>query len=133
MASVHLEAIVAVDLHVAWAALANVGRADKLFAPVLNGCTLEGDTRTVTFANGMAVREQIIDIDAAAHRVAYAVQGASATHMHAGMQLHHAGTGLTRFVWLSEFLPADARPNIEALMRQGVMALRANLERAKGS
>ena len=129
MASVHLEAIVAVDLHIAWDALADVGRADKLFAPVLTGCTLEGDIRTVTFANGMAVQEQIIDIDAAAHRVAYAVLGASATHMHAGMQLHHAGAGLTRFVWLSEFLPAEARPNIEALMRQGTMALRANLEK----
>ena len=56
MASIHHEVAVEVGVDKAWAALRRVGDAPVLFAPVLVGGEIEGDVRTVRFANGMFVR-----------------------------------------------------------------------------
>ena len=59
--------------HEAWAALRRVGEATKLFAPVLVEARLDKDIRTVRFANGMVLREQLLDVDETARRVSYTV------------------------------------------------------------
>ena len=63
MASIHHEQSVEVGVGTAWGALRQVGDAHRLFAPVLADGHLDGDTRTVTFANGMVARERILDVD----------------------------------------------------------------------
>ncbi len=73
MASIHHEIAVEVGAEQAWAALRAVGAAHELFAPVLVDGKLEGDTRSVCFANGMKVRERILDIDDSRRRLAYTV------------------------------------------------------------
>ena len=69
MASITRRITVDVAADTAWSALRNVADAHKLFAPVLSDSQLSDDTRTVRFANGMVVRERIIDVDDAERRV----------------------------------------------------------------
>jgi Polyketide cyclase / dehydrase and lipid transport len=122
---------VEVEPGTAWAALRNVGDAHRLFAPVVAECRLEGDVRTVRFANGMVLREHILDVDDARRRVAYAVfEGPGMTYHHASMQVVEAGAGTCRFVWTTDFLPAGIRDNIAPLIDQGAAAFKGNLEKA---
>ena len=131
MASIHKEIAVEVEPEAAWKALRNVADAHRLFAPVLTESRLEGDVRTVQFANGMVLREHILDVDDARRRVAYAVfEGPGMTYHHASMQVVEVGPGTCRFVWTTDFLPADVRDNIAPLIEQGAAAFKHNLEKA---
>ena len=77
MASIHREIEVAAALALAWDALRDVGRIhERLVRGFVTDCRLEGDTRVVTFGNGMTVQERIVDIDDAQHRVAWSAVGA---------------------------------------------------------
>jgi len=128
MASIQKEVLLEVTVEQAWAALRDVGHADRLFAGVLVEAKLEGDVRTVTFKNGMVAREQILDIDDERRRVAYAALGAQFTHHSASMQVFAEAGGRSRFVWNSDFLPADLAAHIGPLVEEGCRALKQNLE-----
>jgi hypothetical protein len=129
MASIYKQLAVEVSTETAWAALRRVGDAHRLFAPVLVDGQLDGDTRTVRFANGMVVRERVLDIDDVRHRVAYTVlDGPGMTYHHASMQVVDAGPGRCDFVWITDFLPLDIGGNLAPLIEQGSAALKRNLE-----
>ena len=131
MASIHEQLTVEVDSETAWAALSRVGDAHKLFAPVLVDGKLNGDTRTVTFANGMVVQERILDVDDERRRVAYTVLDAPGMkYHHASMQVVDDGPGRCLFVWITDFLPPEAGDNIAPLIEQGARALKSNLEKS---
>src|SRR5687768_10651511 len=53
MASIHREVQLEVSADQAWSVLREVGKPHEAFAGVLTDATIEGDVRTVTFANGM--------------------------------------------------------------------------------
>ena len=129
MASINHEVSVAVDVEAAWAAVRRVGRAHELFAPVLVGGQLDGDTRIVTFANGMVARERILDIDDQHKRVAYTVlDGPGLAFHHASMEVVEDGPGRSRFRWITDFLPKEAAEALGPLIEQGGQALKKNLE-----
>ena len=79
---------------------------------------LNGETRRVRFANGVVVNERIVDVDDGMRRVAYSVLDAPGWYHHASMQVLDEGPNRCRFVWITDFLPADAvgtlTPLIEA-------------------
>lgn len=115
----------------AWAALRVVGNAHQLFAPVLADAELDGDVRTARFANGMVVHERILDIDEKTRRVAYTVvDGPGMSYHHASMQIVDAGEDRCKFVWITDFLPAEAGPVLAPLIDYGTTSLKANLERS---
>lgn len=128
MASIRREEIVRVPAEQAWAALRDMGAPHRLFAGVLVDCHIDGDVRTVTFANGMVVRERIIDVDEDAKRVVYAVIGDLFEHHSASMQIVPDEEGRCRFVWISDFLPNDRVEMVAPLVEQGSRALVRNLE-----
>jgi hypothetical protein len=131
MASIRKEIVVDVGVEPAWAALRSVDAPHTLFAPVLSGAEMQGDVRTVRFADGMVVRERILDVDEAHRRVAYAVvdpQGM--TYHHASMQLDIAGPGRCVFVWITDFQPAEAAIGLQPLIERGAEAFKRNLEQA---
>ena len=129
MASIHEQLAVEVGAGEAWAVLRLVGEPHKLFAPVLVDGQLDGDTRTVKFANGMVVQERILDVDDKRRRVAYsAVNGPGMTYHHASMQVLDAGPGRCSFVWITDFLPSEIAGNLAPLIEQGAKALKAKLE-----
>jgi hypothetical protein len=134
MASINHEVSVAVDVEAAWAAVRRVGRAHELFAPVLVGGQLDGDTRIVTFANGMVARERILDIDDEHKRVAYTVlDGPGLAFHHASMEVLEDGPGHSRFRWITDFLPKEAAEALRPLVEQGGQALKANLEKSSSA
>lgn len=131
MPSIHSQVLVDVGLDVAWDEVRKVGDAHTLFAPVLQDSRLHGDTRTVRFADGMIVRERILDLDDARRRVAYtATDVPGMTYHHASMQIADAGPGRCLFIWITDFMPAEIRPTLATLIEQGTKALKTNLERA---
>jgi hypothetical protein len=113
MASIHEQLVVEVEPEKAWASLRNVGLAHVLFAPVLAAGRLNGDTRTVQFGNGLVVQERILDVDDERRRVAYsALDAPGLTYHHASMQIVEDGPGRCLFVWITDFLPAEAGDRI---------------------
>jgi hypothetical protein len=130
MASIHIESSVAASADTAWQSLRLVDKPDQLFSPVLAAAEMHGDTRTVRFGNGLVVRERVIDVDDARRRVAYSVLDAPGlTYHHASMQIIADGPDRCRFVWTTDFLPAEAAPSLQPLIDAGTSALKANLER----
>ena len=108
-----------IGIEPAWDALRR-RRAAYAFAPVLTGARMADDVRTVHFANGMTVREQILDVDDERRRMAYVVLDAPGlTYHHASMQIDIAGPGA--FVWITDFLPAEAASNLQTLVDQAPM------------
>jgi carbon monoxide dehydrogenase subunit G len=129
MASLNLEKPLATDADAAWAVLSRTDRAHEAFPGVLTACEQDGDSRTVTFANGAVVKERIIDVDPVRRRIAYAVVEGRFTHHSASMQIVEDGDG-SRFVWTSDFLPAEAAAMVGPLMEQGADAFRRTVEGA---
>ena len=112
----------------AWQRVREFGQAHRLFAGVLKDCTLEGDSRVVTFANGMVVRERLLGIDEAHRRIAYTASGGRTTHHNASLQVMEAGAARCRVVWTLDFLPDEVAPAIGGLVAAGSAALKKSLE-----
>ncbi|MEO3434250.1 SRPBCC family protein [Inquilinus sp. CAU 1745] len=128
MASIWWEEPVAVSAEVAWNALRRTGEAHRLFSPVLADGAMDGDVRVVTFANGMVVRERIVDVDEERRRLSYSVMGDLFDHHSGSMQIVPVDEGRCRFVWVSDFLPDERRAVVLPLVEQGSRALAENLE-----
>ena len=127
MASVQREVPVGVSADAAWKAIRDVGATHRLFPGVLTDCRLEDGARVVTFANGMVVRELIVDVDDARRRLAYAVVGGRMTHHSASLQVFEASDGTSRVLWIADFLPEAMKATVEALTEQGSAAMQQAL------
>lgn len=130
MASIYSELEIDVEADAAWAALRQAAEARTWFAPVLTDSGVDGDVRTVRFANGMVVHERILHVDDQRRRVSYsAMDGPGLTFHHASMKILAEGPGRCRFVWITDFLPKEAGAQLAPLIEQGSHALKNNLER----
>lgn len=130
MASIHREITIEAPAETVWAAVRDVGNVHVRLCPgVLTGARLEGDSRVVTFANGMAVRERIVDIDDAKRRFAYAVVDGRPTHHNASMQVVDEGEGRSRLIWITDLLPQEVVAPIAALVELGAAAMQRTLNR----
>ncbi|CAN5735255.1 hypothetical protein BH11PSE7_BH11PSE7_07450 [soil metagenome] len=124
MATIYREFTITADTAKVWDALRDYGALDKLVGEgFVTRCTLEGDVRSITFANGQSVREQLVGVDEAARRICYTVLGGRATHHHASAQVFDAGGGTTRFVWITDLLPHELAAPVGAMMDHGVAAM----------
>ena len=131
MASIHQEISVAVAADAVWAAVRDVGAAhQRLFPGVLSNVQLESGARVVTFANGLVVRELIVDIDDQRRRFAYAATSGRTSHHNASIQVIAEGPARSRIVWITDLLPDQMAAPVAALMAQGAAAMQRTLERA---
>jgi uncharacterized protein YndB with AHSA1/START domain len=128
MASIRCEVSIRASAEQTWAALRAFDRAHELFAGVLVDCRAEGDQRTVTFANGMVAREQLVDVDEQTRRLAYTVIEGRPTHHNASFQVFATDPTSCRVVWITDLLPHELEPGIAGLMQQGSEALKRTLE-----
>src|SRR4029078_10505424 len=117
MASIHREFEVAVPADVAWEAFRDIGAVHtRLARQYVVDTRLEGDSRVVTFANGMVARERIVDIDDARRRLAYAVGGSPPlTHHHASFEVVPDGDQKSRIIWITALLPDSMAEPITAM------------------
>jgi carbon monoxide dehydrogenase subunit G len=115
-----------------WKALRDVGNAHRMFPGVLVDCRLDGDARVVTFANGLVLREMIVDLDDAARRFSWAAVGGRIRHHNASLQvLAGAQRGGTRVVWIADVLPHELASDMAGLMDQGAASLKRTLDRPR--
>lgn len=130
MASIRKEIPIEARPEDVWAAVRDVGAVHRRLAPgFVTDVRLDGDARIVTFANGMVVRELLVDIDDAARRLAYAAVGGRATHHNASFQVFAESEGRSRLVWITDLLPNDMAGPIGAMVEQGAGVIKQTLER----
>lgn len=131
MASICKEFVVRAPADLVWDAVRDVGAVhERLAAGFVTDTVLEGDMRTVTFANGFVVRERIVDVSDAHRRLAYAAVGGRTSHHNASLQVLGEEDGLTRLLWITDLLPDDMRAPIAQMMELGAASMAQTLERA---
>lgn len=113
-----------------WAALRDVGALHHRLVPgFVVDTRLEEGARVVTFANGMVVRELIVDLDDEARRLVWSARGARLTHHNASAQVFPAGEGRSRLVWIADLLPDELADDIRAMMDQAAAVMSKTLHR----
>jgi carbon monoxide dehydrogenase subunit G len=129
MACIRKEVVVEMPEEGVWAAVRDVGQVHKRLVPgVLTDAHLENGARIVTFANGLVVRELIVDVDDTTQRFAYAAVGGRTTHHNASIQVLSEGKHRCRVVWITDLLPEDMAAPIAALVEQGATVMKRTLE-----
>ena len=114
-----------------WDAIRDVGNIHKrLVVGFVADCKLEDDWRTVTFANGMVVRELIVSIDDEICRHAWSVRADMLEHHNASVQVFSEGPDKCRAVWIADVMPHAVAGPIEQMVQQGLKAMKQTLEKA---
>jgi hypothetical protein len=112
-----------------WAALEDFGAVDTRLVPgFVTACTLEGDARTVTFANGSVAKETLVTSDPQLRRLVYAIHSERLRQHSASAQVFDDSKG-TRFVWITDVLPNEVAPYMSGQMDIGVTAMQKALAR----
>lgn len=131
MASIHKEAAVMAGAEHIWAAVRDVGNIHVRLVPgFVADCRLDGDARIVTFANGLVLREPIVSIDDARHRLAWAAIGEPFKHYNASLQIFAEGADRARLVWIADFLPNDLQDTVDAMIDEALAVMQQTLERS---
>jgi Polyketide cyclase / dehydrase and lipid transport len=129
-ATIRIETPIAASVTDVWAAVRDVGAVSTRLAPgFVVDTRLEDGIRTVRFANGAVVRERIISIDDASHRLGYsAIDGLPAFHF-ASIEVVPDKDGC-RLIWTADVLPDSVAARIRALMEEGLVVMKSTLETA---
>jgi carbon monoxide dehydrogenase subunit G len=123
MASIHKQVKLQAAASEVWDALADFGRLHERLVPgFVTNATLEGTTRTITFANGATTREVLVTSDPAGMRLVYAAQSDRVKHYNAAAQVFAEGTG-SRFEWTIDLLPDEIAPYVASQMDLGLAAI----------
>lgn len=131
MASVRIERLVDTPADQVWDAIRDLGALHTRLVPgFVVDTVLEDGARRVTFGNGMAVREVVVDIDDARRRFAYSVRAEGFEHHNASNEVIEDGEGRCRFVWIADFLPDALAETVGQMMGQGADILKSTMEKA---
>jgi hypothetical protein len=128
MASIHKDIVIDAPADDVWDAVRDFGALHTRLAPgfVLD-TKLDGDARIVTFSNGTVARELLVDCDDDRRRLAYAVRSERLTQHSASIQIIADGDHRCRMIWITDMLPHEVAPYINAQMDQGALAVQAAL------
>ena len=128
MASIHKDIVIDAPADDVWDAVRDFGALHTRLAPgfVLD-TKLDGDARIVTFSNGTVARELLVDCDDDRRRLAYAVISERLTQHSASIQIIADGDHRCRMIWITDMLPHEVAPYINAQMDQGALAVQAAL------
>jgi hypothetical protein len=91
---------------------------------------LEGHDRVVTFFNGSVLRERLVSVDDEARRLVWSIVDGPYTHHNGSAQIFCDCDRRTWFVWVADVLPDELSPRTAEMMEQGLLAIKATLERA---
>ncbi len=131
MASIYKEFLVNASPQFVWEAVKDVGAVHvRLAQGFVTDTKLEGDTRTVTFANGFVVQEQIVSINDELRRLVYRAVGGRASHHNAFFQIFPAPDGKSRVLWVTDLLPDEMRTPVEQMVELGSGAIQKTLEQS---
>ena len=129
MASIRREIQVRRSREVVWDAIRDVGSIHKRLVPgFVVDCRLEGDSRYLTFGNGMSIREIIVDVDDLNFRHSWSARGEPFTHHNASIQVFAEDDSTCRLVWIADLLPNEIAGAVAGMIDQGLHAMKATLE-----
>ena len=112
-----------------WDAIRNVGAIHRRLVPgFVVDCKLEGDWRTVTFVNGLVVRELIVSIDDKTSRHSWSARGETLTHHNASVQVFAEGDHQSRVIWIADLMPNEAADAISEMIGQALKTMKETLE-----
>lgn len=128
VATVERQIFIKAQQEAVWDAVCDIGALHTRLVPgFVVDTKLEGESRVVTFGNGMVVREPIISVDSERLRIAWGAEGGALTHYNASLQLH-AERGGTRVVWTSDLLPHAMAEQVAGMQEQGLAVMKKTLE-----
>ena len=128
MASIRKELLIDAPAEQVWEAVRDAGAIHtRLARDFVVDTRLEGTSRLVSFANGVTVREQIVNIDDRARRLVYSIVQWKLTHHNGAFQVFDAGRGRSRLVWVADMLPDDMAGMVDEFMEQGRAAIAKTL------
>ena len=129
MASIQKEIVVRRSREFVWDAIRDVGAIHERLVPgFVVDCKLDGDSRIVTFANGMVMRELIVDVDDKTFRHSWSARGEPFTHHNASLQVFSEGDEQCRLVWIADLMPNEVANNVAEMIQQGLNAMKRTLE-----
>ena len=129
MATIHKEIKIARGKEFVWDAIRDVGAIHQRLVPgFVVDCKLEGDSRIVTFANGMVVRELIVDVDDKTYRHSWSARGEPLTHHNAYIQVFSDGHEKCLVVWIADLLPNEVAEAIGEMIQHGLNTMKQTLE-----
>jgi hypothetical protein len=129
MASIRKEMEIDRSKDFVWDAIRDVGAIHKRLVPgFVVDCKLEGDSRIVTFANGMVARELIIDVDDKTCRHSWSARGEPLTHHNASIQVFSRGDDKCRIVWIADLMPNEAAETVGEMIQRGLDTMKRTLE-----
>ncbi|MBR0812539.1 SRPBCC family protein [Bradyrhizobium diazoefficiens] len=124
MASIHNDIPLPAPARDVWDAVRDFGALHERLVPgFVTACTLDGDARIVTFANGAVAREVLVDCNDARRRLVYAISNERLKHYSASVQVIAEGDDKSRMLWTIDMLPNDLAAYVEGQTREAVMAL----------
>ena len=130
MATICKEATIARTSGFVWDAIRDVGAIHRRLVPgFVVDCRLEGDSRYITFANGMTMREVIVSVDDQTRRHAWSARGEPLTHHNASIQVFADGDEKCRVVWIADLMPNEVADTVGEMISQGLAAMKQTLEK----
>ena len=124
MASIHNDVPLNVPATRVWDAVRDFGALPERLAPgFVTACTLDGDARIVTFANGSVAREVLVDCDETRQRLVYAINNERLKHYSASVQVIAEGDARCRLVWTIDMLPNELAAYVEGQTKEAVHAI----------
>ncbi len=124
MASIHNDVPLNVPATRVWDAVRDFGALPERLAPgFVTACTLDGDARIVTFANGSVAREVLVDCDETRQRLVYAINNERLKHYSASVQVIAEGATACRLVWTIDMLPNELAAYVEGQTKDAVRAI----------
>jgi Polyketide cyclase / dehydrase and lipid transport len=128
MASILKDIPLNADAGDVWAAVRDFGAVHRRLAPgFVTDARLDGDARVVTFHNGNAARELLVDCDDARRRLVYAIVNERVRHYNASVQVMENDETPCRIVWIVDVLPDDVAPYISGQMDLAAQAMQQAL------
>jgi carbon monoxide dehydrogenase subunit G len=129
MATVYRETEIARSKAFVWDAIRDVGAIHRRLVPgFVVDCKLEGDSRVVTFANGMVIREVIVAVDDRTSRHAWSARGKPFTHHNASIQVFSEGEEKSRVAWIADVMPNEVADTVGEMMSQALVVMKQTLE-----
>ncbi|MDA9495698.1 SRPBCC family protein [Bradyrhizobium sp. CCBAU 11361] len=124
MASIHNDVPLNAPARDVWDAVRDFGALHRRLVPgFVTACTLDGDARIVTFANGSVAREVLVDCNDARQRLVYAINNERLKHYSASVQVIADGDGKSRLLWTIDMLPNELAAYVQEQTREAVIAL----------
>ena len=124
MASIRKEIPLDARAEEVWAAVRDVGALHTRLVPgFVTDTKLEPGARVVTFANGMVVKELIVDLDDEARRLVWSAVGGRLSHHNASAQVFADGETGSRLVWTADLLPDELAGDIRTMIDHGAAAM----------